>query len=843
MIMERGMKMFWATDGRGHQSAFRIMGSRIVLLLILLILNNFSYAICVNETGLGLIDIEIETIKKQAQIFKEVTSKQTLKRVMPRLNECTEQRRRIYRIFDGDVRIWARTEAKGDKSKLEALTKQIKRTHKTRKLIGKEFKRIHKVAPDIDTDKLARLLLADDKRFSKVKYPERSLLGHWYALSDYIDADKRRIATEFQFMKNGFAVIDPALVRSWGVSYGGKTSLGTQEVVKWNIEVAKNFVPLSMSMGKSNKELKNFSWYLVKLNYMRGKPERIRGSKKGEMRTKNLTKTAYISFIVNFKTGVLLLRNNHNKERASTHSDFKLYREKALPENSNYFFKRWPDSRQTMLDENKKLISELCAKWRKESIKNPYCKKFIVAIGSVSEKQKVYIPTSDQKQAILAAKNLTKVASQYLFKPIKDYSDSTPIPTRLAYDSLATIKCQSDIDAWHAERKSTKFADTLWSLRVSPKRFGIQPGDNKEEYFRYMKALILWSNFSVNTVTGIAKYGTSAHIHIVHLRKDGVFGLSWSPDYVVVEKNNYLYFSAGKESARIYYDPANRWAYKGKGTRIELYWQNSKQAYPLGNGTAKYESFAGGMIQNYNLLSQVVNYIPGGKNIKTPVYAELAQRTKTEQQGLSPTKNNCNGSKASSSAAAIPKQKTPQTQSSTVKDTKAKMPKPVAPKKTLAGTLTGCWNWSNGGYIVIAANGKARNGAVKASWKTVDKVKGRYMIIWPPITDTLTLSKNGKALSGSNSFGSPVSAKRKTGTSASLFGRWQWSNGMAVNIHPDNTVSAGFFHGKLKKTGKHWNIEWPVDDAIILSADGNNLNIQNQFGALTAVRDTGCKKR
>jgi len=175
----------------------------------------------------------------------------------------------------------------------------------------------------------------------------------------------------------------------------------------------------------------------------------------------------------------------------------------------------------------------------------------------------------------------------------------------------------------------------------------------------------------------------------------------------------------------------------------------------------------------------------------------------------------------------------------------AKSPKTkeTTPKKLPPEALVGCWNWSNGGCVVVDANGNARNGAVKASWKTIDASKGRYMIVWPPIIDTLTLSKNGKALNGSNSFNLPVSAKRKTGKGSNLFGRWLWGNGVVVDIHQDNLVSAGVFHGKLRKDGKRWKIEWPVDDAIALSANRNGMDVKNQFGALTAIRDKSCKKR
>jgi len=836
------MKLFKINNNKRYQSYFLAINtsSGILFLLLMLLLSNFAYASCVDETGLGPIQIKTAANNKQIQILKKVTSKQSAKNAISKLKECKKQKLKLNSIFGGDMEVWARTEAKGDKNKEHAFTQQFKLFTKSIFGLIKQLQRIKKEFPEFKMlQNMSMEIFFDDA--NKVKYPEKSLLGHWYALSDFAEAGKRRINTEFQFMKDGFAVIDPALVHQSGVTYSGNNSQGTQEVVKWNIEIAKNHVPLSMSMGKSNKELKNFSWYLIKLKFMSGKPERIKGSKKGGMRTKYLTKTASISFIVNFKTGVLLLRNNYNKKRAATHSDIKLYREKALPENSNYFFKRWPEHRQTLRDENKKLISELCAKWKKESIKNPYCKKMITAIDLATVKIKEYVPTSNQKKSMLAAKKLTKVASQHLFQPIKDYSDSAPIPTSLPYDSNATLVCIPDLEAWQAKRKKMGFANTLWSLQVSSNHYRLQPGGNKEEYLQYMKALTLWTNIEVNVESGDAR-GSSGYRHIVHLRQDGVFGLSWSPTYKVVVTAGKAYLDTGKERPRMYYDPANRWVHKGNNL-VELYWQNSKQAYSVYWSKAKYESFVSRMITSSSLLSVIVKSIPGWIDLKSPEYTKLVQianeeivmRNKVKNEGL------CHNSKTSSSATSPQTQKIQQVKSPKRKDTKVKTVKPTVVNPPPTVSPVGCWKWSNGANIVIDANGNAHNGPVNAKWKTINKAQASYKIIWPPILDTLTLSKNGKALSGSNSFGFPITAKRKTGNGSNLFGRWLWSNGTMVDIHPDNSVSVAHFRGKVRKSGKSWIIEWPVDDAITLSKDGLNLSAKNQFGSVTAKRDNNCK--
>lgn len=165
----------------------------------------------------------------------------------------------------------------------------------------------------------------------------------------------------------------------------------------------------------------------------------------------------------------------------------------------------------------------------------------------------------------------------------------------------------------------------------------------------------------------------------------------------------------------------------------------------------------------------------------------------------------------------------------------------VGAQQTADHSLAGCWKWSNGSYITIDNDGTAHNGPFGATWNTVDAHHGRYTIIWPSFVDTLTLSADGSALGGTNNFGIPVSAARKSGAATGVVGTWLWSSGVTVTIFPDATVSGGPFHGNWMKAGDKWIFEWPLIDKVVVDADGHHLSLKNQFGSATAKRDASCK--
>jgi len=169
--------------------------------------------------------------------------------------------------------------------------------------------------------------------------------------------------------------------------------------------------------------------------------------------------------------------------------------------------------------------------------------------------------------------------------------------------------------------------------------------------------------------------------------------------------------------------------------------------------------------------------------------------------------------------------------------------KKVKPKKLPVqnkNMLVGCWKWSNGGYIVVDKNGIAKNGDIKGKWLSISNPNRRYSITWPPINDYITLINEGAGFSGVNTFGFPVSGTRVSGSAKELVGRWNWFTGIKVVISKNKKVKGGGFLGTWEKQEKGFVIEWPVIDQIKVSKNGKKLNVRNQFGRVTAVRDEAC---
>ncbi len=103
------------------------------------------------------------------------------------------------------------------------------------------------------------------------------------------------------------------------------------------------------------------------------------------------------------------------------------------------------------------------------------------------------------------------------------------------------------------------------------------------------------------------------------------------------------------------------------------------------------------------------------------------------------------------------------------------------------------------------------------------------------------MSADGSALSGTNNFGFPVSAARKSGKAPGVVGGWLWSSGVTMDIRSDSSISGGVFRGTWSKAGNNWVFEWPLVDTVSLAADGLSLSTKNQFGLATAKRDASCK--
>ncbi len=152
--------------------------------------------------------------------------------------------------------------------------------------------------------------------------------------------------------------------------------------------------------------------------------------------------------------------------------------------------------------------------------------------------------------------------------------------------------------------------------------------------------------------------------------------------------------------------------------------------------------------------------------------------------------------------------------------------------------FVGRWQWSNGVFVKIFADGRVDAGLFRTTWSAGDDER-HFVIEWPGIRDTWTLSADGNGFTATTSLNMQQSGRRSSGDSSSAAGQWQRNDGAVLSLEEDGTVTAGPFHGTWQQTGEtKVVIEWPVVDKIVVAADGNSLTAQTQFQQNTATRET-----
>lgn len=170
------------------------------------------------------------------------------------------------------------------------------------------------------------------------------------------------------------------------------------------------------------------------------------------------------------------------------------------------------------------------------------------------------------------------------------------------------------------------------------------------------------------------------------------------------------------------------------------------------------------------------------------------------------------------------------------------VPTSVEPAADIAPIL-GCWYWSNGGRIVFQADGSVTNGPVHTTWKESHTAR-QYSVVWPPIEDKIKLGKDQSTYTGTGIFNIPFSGRRQ-GSGQGLPGRWLRNDGLVLDIAADGSVAAGPLRGSWRSEAENsYTVTWPVVDKLILSADGSSLQVSNQFGKVTAMKQksiSGCR--
>jgi len=83
--------------------------------------------------------------------------------------------------------------------------------------------------------------------------------------------------------------------------------------------------------------------------------------------------------------------------------------------------------------------------------------------------------------------------------------------------------------------------------------------------------------------------------------------------------------------------------------------------------------------------------------------------------------------------------------------------------------ILGEWNWSwgfanfsPGGQVELKQNAADLDPSMRGTWKCADPARRLFTVYWPTgFTDTLTLSQDGRGLSGQNQGGAAISGSRR----------------------------------------------------------------------------------
>jgi hypothetical protein len=179
-------------------------------------------------------------------------------------------------------------------------------------------------------------------------------------------------------------------------------------------------------------------------------------------------------------------------------------------------------------------------------------------------------------------------------------------------------------------------------------------------------------------------------------------------------------------------------------------------------------------------------------------------------------------------------------------------PAPATPGQTSApatrparGTsdaaLVGCWRYANNATIEVRADGTTHTGPFDGTWRGSGR---RFTLVWPEPVDTLTLSADGRRLSGGNQYGIAVTATRVSGGPA-LAGSWLWGGVLPVELSAGGTATLGALTGRwtLADRGRRiYRVTWPqIEEQVTLSDDLGRLSGANQYGAaVSGTRLPGC---
>ena len=166
--------------------------------------------------------------------------------------------------------------------------------------------------------------------------------------------------------------------------------------------------------------------------------------------------------------------------------------------------------------------------------------------------------------------------------------------------------------------------------------------------------------------------------------------------------------------------------------------------------------------------------------------------------------------------------------------------------------IVGCYQWFNGGAVVIRADHTMTGGPFAATWQLLNAARREYLFTWQQQVKSLVkVAADQQSLAGGNQYGGRDTATRIAG-SMGLVGTWQWSDVITSTVAINSDASFS-----VVSTNASWHGTWQAvnvfdgtyilttsdlpKDRVTLAEDGSRVSGADQYGiAISGVRTGAC---
>jgi len=413
-------------------------------------------------------------------------------------------------------------------------------------------------------------LLGSKSASAKTKNYKQALLGTWVYVktSRVINTGELNssVAGFIEFQKNGYAILDKKRISIRRV--GARGTVAT--VARWNVRDLNTVTINRLGEVPSGAHLISVGFEFITQN---------RPTKKNKKRHAKLLEKPLRSvfLLTNKNTLYSKIRLKLKKEKSNSNSKTRPLQVWNIEESEKLMrlseFKRLHPN--LLLQWNRHLYQELnnakTASFQHQDLfRCDYWRFHMTDYNQCMVMKNIFYNHYGHDGYKFTDKRPKVTSSRFLLEPINNYSDTKPIPSKICY-GLSVGRSRKKILALRDKLKAGGYKDTFWILKIRPNTI-FPPKKHKNEFELYLNALIIWSDLLINE----NKSYSASRKNLVHLRGDGVFGLSWDKsDRIENVRGKPRLVYGGKP--RMVYDPRNHWTYDGGN--LTLSWQSSTSTY------------------------------------------------------------------------------------------------------------------------------------------------------------------------------------------------------------------------------------------------------------------------